>query len=515
MENSENNRNNEDLKRQLTVTRAVNRIAHLLSQAAGLDTAIEKMMAELVDLVDADEGSIQVLRPYSQTTRGTLIRQEKKEHRLIDSGLDDFLVGCVLEHNQAVLSHDLSVLLGLQSVPSSYKNIKSILAVPILTEKKPIGVINLIRNKNSEQFTTIDQQIVTDLAIQIGPFIESAELRQKLFNEKIRLQKNLEDRYSVHGIIGTSPSLKIVFELLEQLIPTDARVVILGESGTGKELIARCIHFAGPRKDQSFVAVDCGALPPNLLESELFGYVKGAFTGAIKDRQGLIEEAHGGSLFLDEFTNMSLETQAKLLRVIQEGEIRPIGANQIKKVDVRIIVAASSDLTEKVAAGEIRSDLYYRLNVVSIPIPPLRERVEDIPALTDLFISVYAKKHKKNVKKISPDTLQILERYSWPGNIRELENVIERAVVMMHFEETILLPKHLPQELAEAEAKTSFSELPAEGDLTTIIDDYERQVLETVLKRYQWNKMAAARALNTSDSVIRYKMNRLHIIPPE
>jgi transcriptional regulator with GAF, ATPase, and Fis domain len=507
--------NIKDLKIRLLVAEAANRIARLLSQAEGLDTPIEKMMSEFVDLVDADEGSIQVLRPYSQTTRCTLIRKEKNEHRLLDTGLDDFLVGCVLEHHQAVLSHDLPALLGLQSVPGNYKKIGSVLAVPLLTEEKSIGVVNLIRMKNSDRFTAIDQQMVTDLARQIGPFIESAELRQKLFNEKLRLQKNLEDRYSLHGIIGASPSLKIVYDLLEQLIPTDARVIILGESGTGKELIARCIHYAGPRKDRSFVAVDCGALPPNLLESELFGYVKGAFTGAINDRQGLIEEAHGGSLFLDEFTNMSLETQAKLLRVIQEGEIRPIGANQIKKVNVRIIVAASSDLTEKVAAGKIRSDLYYRLNVVSIPLPPLRERVEDIPTLSELFVSRYAKKHGKNVKKISPETIQIFEHYTWPGNIRELENVIERAVVMMHFEETELLPKHLPPELAESESKISLSEIPAEGDLTTIIDDYERQVLETVLKRHHWNKMAAARALNTSDSVIRYKMNRLHIIPPE
>jgi transcriptional regulator with PAS, ATPase and Fis domain len=263
------------------------------------------------------------------------------------------------------------------------------------------------------------------------------------------------------------------------------------------------------------VAVDCGALPPNLLESELFGYVKGAFTGAIKDRQGLIEEADGGSLFLDEFTNMSLETQAKLLRVIQEGEIRPIGSNQIKKVDVRIIVAASSDLTEKVASGVIRSDLFYRLNVVSIPIPPLRERVEDIPTLSELFVTRYAKKHGKNVKQISPETMQILEHYTWPGNIRELENVIERAVVMMHFEETDLLPKHLPQEVTGFEPVTPFLKIPTEGDLSVIIDDYERQVLETALRQHHWNKMATARALNTSDTVIRYKMNRLGIIAPE
>jgi transcriptional regulator with PAS, ATPase and Fis domain len=302
---------------------------------------------------------------------------------------------------------------------------------------------------------------------------------------------------------------------LEQVIPTDARVVIFGESGTGKEMIAKCIHYAGPRKERPFVAIDCGALPPNLLESELFGYVRGAFTGAVKDRRGLIEEAHTGTLFLDEITNMSIETQSKLLRFIQEEEIRPVGSNEVKKVNVRIIVAASCDLEELISLDKIRPDLYYRLNVMSIQVPPLRDRVEDIPALAVLFLKRYAEKHGKSVKKIAPETLQILEHYPWPGNIRELENLIERAVVMTHYEEPTLLPAHLSRELTSPETAAAGREVPAENDLSTLMAGYEGQVIEEALNNHQWNQTAAARALNISEAVMRYKIKKLQLKKPD
>jgi transcriptional regulator with GAF, ATPase, and Fis domain len=504
-----------NLEKQLKIAQAANRIARLLSKAEGLETAIENLMSEFIELVHADEGSIQLLRPFSTTTRCTLIRKEDKSNRLLDRWLDDFLTGCVMKEKQALIYDNLSELIGLKGVAKRYREIQSVLAVPIATTKETIGAVNLISTKTDNRFSAADQDSVLELANQIGDFIENIELREKLFNDNIRLQRNLEERYSVHGIIGNSPKFKEVYDLLERVIPTDARVVILGESGTGKELIAKCIHYAGPRKDRSFVAVDCGALPPNLLESELFGYVRGAFTGAVKDRRGLIEEAHTGTLFLDEFTNMSLETQAKLLRVVQEGEVRPIGSNQVKKVDVRIIVAASSDLTERISDGKIRSDLYYRLNVVSVPIPPLRDRVEDIPQLATQFLRQFAKKHGKTVKKISSNAMQIFEQYSWPGNIRELENVIERAVVMMHFEENVLLPKHLPIEVISTEIQQPSSEIPVQGDLTSIVANYEREVIQAALNEHDWNQSAAAQALNISEAVIRYKIKRLNLNRPK
>ena len=356
---------------------------------------------------------------------------------------------------------------------------------------------------------------IEELTDLISPFIENAELRRRLFIEKERLQKNLEDKYAVHGIIGKSGAFKQIYAILDQIIPTDARVIILGESGTGKELLAKYIHYAGPRKEQPFIAVDCGALPANLLESELFGNVRGAFTGAVKDRKGLIEEANNGTLFMDEFTNISLEIQAKLLRAIQENEIRPVGSNQTKKINVRIIVAASDDLEEKVAAGAIRQDLFYRLNVVSLTLPPLRERVEDIPLLVDSFLSGFAKKYKKKVQRISPEALHLLEQYAWPGNIRELENMIERALVLMHDDEKTLQEKHLPLDNIYARTKKATDKIPTEGDLSALVDCYERRILEAALKKHHWKKAAVAKALHTTDPVIRYKMKRLNIRKPE
>jgi transcriptional regulator with GAF, ATPase, and Fis domain len=499
------------IQQQLLVAQAVNRIASLLSKTKGLEQVLKSLMNEFIKIVKADEGAIQLLRPTSIMTRFTLIREGRKEHNLLDKQLDDFLTGWVIKQKKNLLEHDISALLGLKNFPQRYAGINSIVSAPISTGGQIIGAVNLIRSNDSGQFSLIDQKIVSSLAEQIGEFIASAELQKKLYQEYLRLQKNIEERFALNGIIGNSPALKNVFTILEQVIPTDVRVVILGESGTGKELIAKCIHYNGPRKDRPFVAVDCGALPANLLESELFGYVRGAFTGAIQDRIGLIEEADGGTLFLDEITNMSVETQAKLLRFIQENEIRPLGANSLKKVDVRIIVAASSDLAEQVSDGKMRSDLYYRLNVISVPIPSLRERIEDIPTLSDHFITHFAQKHKKSVTSISPEVLQMFELYPWPGNIRELENIIERAVVMTHFEETILLPNHLPQNFRDSDRKNPASTSINKNSLTYLLDKYERKVIENALDKYDWNQSAAAEALNISESVMRYKIKRLKL----
>ena len=503
-----------NLKEQLTVLQATNRIAHQLSKVNEIQSTLNNLMHEFVNLVKADEGSIQLLRPSSGTTRCTLIRDDYKGYGLLDKRLDDFLTGWILEHKKSLIAHDLSSLLEMEDIPKRYSNICSLMTAPLLAGKTTIGAVNLIRTHDSENFTPTDQILVSSLAAQIGVFIDEATLREQLFAENERLRKDLDIRFSVHGIIGESPAIKEVFRLLEQIIPTDARLVISGESGTGKELIAKCVHFAGPRKERSFVAVDCGALPANLLESELFGYVRGAFTGASRDRRGLIEEADNGTLFLDEITNINIETQAKLLRVLQEEEVRPLGANKTKKIDVRIIVAASANLEERVSLGDFRSDLFYRLNVVSIHSPALRERIEDIPILAKLFIRRFGKKHGKSVNKISPEALQILERYSWPGNIRQLENVIERAIVMMHFDDKTLLPKHLPDDIISPNIEKYSPELPAKGDLSTILASYERELLTRVLDIHNWNQSAAAQALNISEAVMRYKIKRLNLRNP-
>jgi Nif-specific regulatory protein len=512
--NNQQTQFDKNLQEQLNVLQAANRIAHQLSKVSGIKSAISNLMQEFVDLVKADEGSIQLLRPSSEITRCTLVREVEKGRGLLDKRLDDFMTGWTLKQKSPLLTDDLSSLLEMMELPKRYSGIRSLLAAPLLAEKKIIGAVNLIRTQDSNVFTSIDQLLVSNLAAQIGDFIEDAALREKLFAENVRLRKDLDDRFSLHGMIGKSQAIKEVFRLLEQVIPTDARLVITGESGTGKELIARCVHYAGPRKEFPFVAVDCGALPTNLLESELFGYVRGAFTGANQNRCGLIEEANGGTLFLDEITNMNIEIQAKLLRVLQEEEVRPLGANKTKKVNVRVIVAASDNLEEQISSGSFRSDLFYRLNVVSIHSPPLRERIEDIPILAETFLHKFSEKHGKAVRIISAETMQNLEQYSWPGNIRELENAIERAVVLVNTEETNLLPEHLPQSVSSVATEEHPFELPLTGDLPALVADYERDIIQRVLSHHNWNQTAAAKALNISERVMRYKIERLGLFKP-
>jgi transcriptional regulator with PAS, ATPase and Fis domain len=251
------------------------------------------------------------------------------------------------------------------------------------------------------------------------------------------------------------------------------------------------------------------------LESELFGHVLGAFTGVDRDRHGLFEEASGGTLLLDEIVNTILETQSKLLRVLQEGDIRPIGSNQSRKVDVRIITAASSDLNQKIAKGEFRSDLFFRLNVVPVKLPSLRERVEDIPMLAASFLKRFAEKHGKPLRHLATDAIKILEHYSWPGNVRELENVIERAVILSKPNEMTLKSEYLPFELSHGEIQSKPYDLVLTGNLDSLLANYEREILRHVLNKHDWNQTMAAKELKISERVIRYKIKRLSLHSPK
>ncbi len=254
----------------------------------------------------------------------------------------------------------------------------------------------------------------------------------RIEKENLYLKEQINQRFDFSNIIGSSTAMIALFDTMSLVAPTDATVLILGESGTGKELIANAIHRNSPRKDHPLVKVNCAALPETLLESELFGHEKGAFTGATVHKQGRFQSAHKGTIFLDEIAEMSPQTQAKILRVLQEREFEPVGSTQTVKVDTRILAATNQDLETKIETGQFREDLYYRLNVVQLELPPLRHRLDDIPLLADLFIKKYSNKNHKLMQGIDPLALDLLMRYAWPGNIRELENVIERAVIMTH-----------------------------------------------------------------------------------
>lgn len=343
---------------------------------------------------------------------------------------------------------------------------------------------------------------------ELGLTIKKIIERQHLLKENILLRKELSKRYQFGDIIGKSPKMQAVFELIRTVSPTKSTILIQGESGTGKEMVARAIHEASLRKDGPFIALACGALPETLLEAELFGHEKGAFTGANFQKKGKIELADNGTLFLDDIADISLKTQVDLLRVLQEREFRRLGGTETIKVDVRIIAATNKDLLKLVEQGKFRDDLYYRLNVITITVPPLRERKEDIPLLVNHFLEKYNIETNKKIEKISERALNILMEYHWPGNVRELENTIEHAVVVT--EDNIILPESLPDFLKRQVASKSDTESKA-GLTGKSLAEMEKQHIIQVLKENHGNISRAAEVLGINRVTLYRKMKEYDI----
>jgi Nif-specific regulatory protein len=307
--------------------------------------------------------------------------------------------------------------------------IKSVLCVPMRTRGRVVGVIYLDTRRAAQLFTEKERAFVESFAGQAAVAIENARAFGQVRSENTRLRREVVGRTRFENLVGGSAAMKRLREVIAGVLDNDSSVLLCGESGTGKEVVARAVHYNGKRRERKFVAVDCGALPENLLEAELFGHARGAFTGADRERVGLIQEADGGTLFLDEITNTSLGLQARLLRVLQEREVRRVGENTMRRVDVRFIAATNADLQALMDSGRFRRDLYYRLNVVTIEVPPLRDRREDVPLLVDHFMRERVRQGRP-VKAVRPAAMDCLVRFDWPGNVRELENVLERALIL-------------------------------------------------------------------------------------
>jgi DNA-binding NtrC family response regulator len=333
--------------------------------------------------------------------------------------------------------------------------------------------------------------------------------RERLLAENRYLHAELEERYDFSGIIGNSPAMQQVFEMASSVAASNANVLITGESGTGKELLARSIHYSSPRKEKPFVVLNCAALSEGVLESELFGHEKGAFSGALMSRKGRFELADQGTLFIDEVAEMSMAAQVKLLRVIQEHEFERVGGNKTIQVDVRIVAATNKNLEDQVKSGRFREDLYYRLNVVNIHIPPLRERREDIEELSRYFLNKYVAETGKKILDMAPRTLSCLLAHDWPGNVRELQNAIERAVVLAKGSE--LTPRDLPQGL-QGDDQICLQLPEKGGNLTEILEDLERQLIIQTLQREDGSQTRAAEALGIKRTTLRYKMEKYKMI---
>ncbi len=337
--------------------------------------------------------------------------------------------------------------------------------------------------------------------------VERALQQQSLVRENRALRQQLDQRYALENVVGHDYKMLKIFDLVETVAETRTTVLISGESGTGKSLVARAVHQRSDRRNRPFIEVSCGAIPEGLLESELFGHVKGSFTGAVADKDGKFKAAEGGTLFLDEINSASPGLQVKLLRVLQERRFEPVGSNTTHQADVRVILASNVDLKKEVDAGRFRQDLYYRVNVVTLHMPPLVERLGDIPLLAETFLKKYRAEVRKEVLGFAPEAIQALQRYAWPGNVRELENAVERAVVLCKSRH--ILPADLPAGILEEAAQPPSGETPLRPmSLKAALEEPERRIIEASLRANNWNRQLTAEVLDINRTTLYKKMKR-------
>ena len=480
----------------------------------------------LFRVVPFDRAALALHEPASDTLRVLAL-----EGRLPPKGypvgvvLDrkDSHVGWVFDHQRTLLRRDLDTEREFSSERRLHgEGIRALCTAPLVLGCKSIGTLTL-GSLTPRQFTDEDAAFLADVSNQIAlaisnmrAFEEIEALKSRLQAENQYLREELSGAHNGSEIVGSSPALLDLLRQVDQVAPTPSTVLLLGETGTGKELVARAIHDRSPRRDRPLVRVNCGAISAGLVESELFGHVKGAFTGAVGCRDGRFKLADGGTIFLDEVSELPLEAQVKLLRILQEQEFEPVGGNRTIRVDVRIIAATNRDLAVAVRDGKFRADLYYRLNVVPIGLPPLRQREGDVERLAMFFAEKLARKLGKPTSVIPPEVMRRLRAYSWPGNVRELQNVIERAVVLAPGRELALHADFAsPEELAPASCQGCAGREAAGASPT--LDEAARRHIEAVLFAKNWTiegERGAARALDIHPNTLRGRMQKLGIKRP-
>ena len=534
------------------------RIATLLAAETELKPLLELIVDSAVALIEAERGflllssSEQHDRPKSASSTDLadlevrLARSfDRSDIPIPQSRLSAGLCRQALSTGRPVLSMDAGRDDRFDSMVSVEDlRLRSVLCLPILLDDHVTGVLYVDNRMRSGAFTEDDLDVAEHFAALAAVAIRNARQVDALLenNDALRLSgaqierlnaslgRKVKDRdaelavvrreltrergrYDYNEIIGTSSAMRKVFQVLDRVVESDLPVRISGDSGTGKELIARAIHNNGKRSQRPFVCENCAAVPDSLLESELFGHVKGAFTGADRNRRGLLQQADGGTLFLDEVGDMSVEMQKKLLRVLQEGEVRPVGSTTVEKVDVRIVVASHRDLLKLVEAGRFREDLYYRLNVLTVDLPPLRDRIEDIPILAEALLIRAAREASCEPPSVAPEVMAALACHDWPGNVRELENEMRRLVVLA---DGMVRLEHLsgPIQRGEGRSKGSGESTPVvkvEGDLRAAVTAFEAGAIRKALAEAEGNKSRAANALGISRFALQRKMEKYEI----
>ncbi|MHC4665093.1 MAG: sigma-54 interaction domain-containing protein, partial [Planctomycetota bacterium] len=425
------------------------------------------------------------------------------------------ITGTVVQTGKAIIVPDISKDPRFLYRTRSRKAVEgkriAFFCVPIKLEGNTIGALSVDRRAEKKERFAVNVELLNVIATMVGQAVNLHRLvesdRNRLRDENIRLRQELKARFNIHNMVGSSSTMQQVYRLIEQVADSNTTVLIRGESGTGKDLVAHAIHYNSPRADKPFVKVNCTALPEALLESELFGHEKGAFTGAIERKLGRFERANGGTIFLDEIGDFPLNLQVKLLRVIQFKEFERLGGYETIKANVRIIVATNKNLEEQIEKALFREDLYYRINVFPIYLPPLRERKDDIMLLADYFLEKLAAANSKDIKRISTPAIEMLTRYHWPGNVRELENCIERAVLLCDGD--VIRSEHMPPSLQMIE-KTGP---PSKRSMAEIVENMERELIVDALKKCGGRQRKAARELGITERILGYKIKKYNIHP--
>jgi len=455
-----------------------------------LDTLIDSV----IDLFSAERGFLEIVDEEKNVMLRLSKDSDKKEIEEENDKVKDNVVEAVLSSGNPLCLGGI-LLSDLEDEKEEVKKLLSVICVPIRSGEKNLGVIYLDDSKPDSFFSLDDAELLSSLADRLGQAVESNLALMELKASHEKLLEDLREKFKFDEILGNSPQMVEILKTVADVADTDSTVLIEGESGTGKELLARAIHFNSGRSKKPFVTINCAAIPETLLESELFGYERGAFTGATQRKPGKFEVAKGGTVFLDEIGEMSPLLQVKILRFLQSHEFEPLGSNKVKRADIRIIAATNKDLLARVKENKFREDLFYRINVINLKLPPLRERRLDIAPLAMSFATKYSDKANKKIAGIDPEAMNVLNRYDFPGNVRELENVIERAVILAKSDN--VCKEDLPKNLLDGSGNGSSAEIPSDYEELKIfrkrvVEQVEKNFLKNILDKTENNITRAA-----------------------
>jgi len=506
----------ENIRREVQELQLLFKISQLLETSLDLRDVMQPVLELMSEQMDMLRGTITLLNRETgelliEAAHGLSAKQRQRGRYQLGEGI----TGKVVQTGRPMVVKDISEEPEFLDRTGARSGLDrrdiSFICVPVKIGQEVIGALSVDRLYADEDSLEEEVRVLGVISSMVAQAVtlrrKSMEERERLLEENKRLQDKLKDRFHPANIIGNSKVMQDVYDLIGQVSMSDATVLIRGESGTGKELVAHAIHFNSLRGQRPFIRVNCAALPETVIESELFGHEKGAFTGALQQRKGRFELADGGTIFLDEVGDLSPTVQVKLLRVLQEKEFERVGGNQTIKVDVRILTATNRDLEDLAAHGQFRQDLYYRLNVFPIHLPPLCERGSDILLLANHFVEKFSRAAGKDIKRISTPAIDMLMSYHWPGNVRELENCIERAVILST--DDVVHGHHLPPTLQTAEASGTV----LKGSLQESLDNLERELIIEALKNSRGNKAKAARALGVTERIMGLRVERFGIDP--